>query len=261
MSLNFFRNPRAFREVEIGGRLLKARLQAEHVEGLKVEAEWKEQKSTGTSGATQTYQGMKPAGPHKLTFECVNLPHATAEAQEDDLIAVRDMMLPQPGLSGNAATSTATSTPASASSTAAPAAPTTAEGLLKQAQAALAALNNPTAATSTASAGATSSSSKAAASTGANPGPKPPTFSIRNGGVNDLGTTAISLKSYERKFTKGGTTLHIFELIPQKPVVAAGTGVAPAKSPDKPGGVPTGFIGPTPAEAAAAQSAVAGAGT
>jgi hypothetical protein len=260
MSLNFFRNPRAFREVEIGGRLLKARLQAEHVEGLKVEAEWKEQKSTGTSGATQTYQGMKPAGPHKLTFECVNLPHATAEAQEDDLIAVRDMMLPQPGLSGNAATSTATSTPASASSTPAPAAPTTAEGLLKQAQAALAALNNPPTPTATTpSAGATSSSSKAAASSGANPGPKPPTFSIRNGGVNDLGTTAVSLKSYERKFAKGGTTLHVFELIPQKPVVAAGTGVAPAKSPDKPGGTAaTGFGG---AEAAASASAAAGAGT
>jgi len=261
VALNFFRNPRAFREVEIGGRLLKARLQAEHVEGLKIEAEWKAQKSTDKSGATQTYQGMNPAGPHKLTFECVDQPHATAEEQEDDIMSVRDMMLPQPGLSGNAATSTATSTPASATSTAAPEAPTTAEGLLKQAQQQLAALNNPTTPGATASAGATSSSSKAAASSGANPGPKPPTFSIRNGGVNDLGTTAISLKSYERKFTKGGTTLHVFELIPQKPVVAAGTGVAPAKSPDKPGGVATGFIGPTPAEAAAAQSAAAGAGT
>jgi hypothetical protein len=193
---------------------------------------------------------MKPEGPHKLTFL------VTDADTEDDTIAVRDMMLPKPGLSGSAATTTATSAASSSSSTPAP--PTTAEGLLKQAQASLDALNNPPAAGVTAGAG--SSSSKAAASTGANPGPKPPTLSIRNAGINDLGTTAISLKSYEKKYGKTGETLHIFELIPQKPVIPAGTGVAPAKSPDKPSGAGEAAAS-SAAEAAASQSAAAGAGT
>lgn len=248
---NFFTNPRAYSEVEIGGRLLKVRLQHDGIEGAKVEAEWKEQKSTGTSGATQTYQGLKPAGPHKITLEAVNA------AEEEDCRQIYEMMLPKPGLGGAVA---ATTSSASSTATTTPAAPTTAEGLLKQAQASLAALNAATTATS-ASAGASSSSSKAAASTGANPGPKPPTLSIRNAAINAVGTTAVSLKSYEWKPTKTNSTQHIFELVPQKAVVPAGTGVAPAKSADTAAGVPTGFIGPTPAEAAAAKSAAAGAGT
>lgn len=256
---NFFLVPRAYSEVEIGGRKLLAILR--EIDGVKIEAEWKDDKSTGTSGATNKFQGMKSPGPYKLTVECVD---AAAEA---DTREVYEMMLPKPGLSGGAAAATTKDPTATKPTKENPAPAATAESLLADAQKQLAKLNAPPGAASAADAtGASSSTAKAAASTGANPGPKPPTLSIRNGFVNYYGTTAVSLKSFEGpKPTATNSTRYVLEVVAQKAVTPAGTGVAPAKSKDAvgTGGSATASGGGAAgsASAAAGTSAAAGAGT
>lgn len=262
---NFFTTPRAYNEVEIGGRMVLAILR--EVDGIKVEAEWTEQKSTGTSGATMTYKGMKPAGPHKLTFECADAPHATAAEMEADMRGHYEAMLPKPGLTGGAAAATTKDPNAPKPTKENPAPAATAEQLLADAQKQLAKLNAPPgAAAADAAGGAGSSTAKAAASTGANPGPKPPTLSVRNGFVNYHGTTAISLKSFEGpKPTATNSTRYVLEVVAQKAVTPAGTGVAPAKSKDAvgTGGAANASGGGAAGSAAAAAgtSAAAGAGT
>jgi hypothetical protein len=253
----FHTNPRYWATVVIGGHVILAVLR--EVDGMKLEGDWSEQKPTGTSGASFAWKGLKPAGPHKLTFETANYPGVTAKQCEDDMRVVHEMMLPQPSLgAAPTASTTPTATPATP---AAPATPTTAEGLLAQAQQALANLNNPaTQANPTAGTTGTSSSSSAA-KTDANPGPRPPTLSIDNGFVNYVGTTAISLKSFEVKPTKTNSLQFILELVPQKALKPAGTGLAPPKSPDQGQGLSPAQRAQAQAAAADALALSAGAGT
>jgi hypothetical protein len=239
---SFAANPRYWGTVKIGGRLILAPLR--EVDGMKLEGDWSEQKPTGTSGASFTWKGLKPAGPHKLTFETAYGPSVTPQDCEDDMRVVHEMMLPQPSIgSGSATQSTPTATPATPT---APPAPTTAEGLLQQAQQALKNLDNP-AKEKDPTAGTTGTSTAPKAD--ANPGPRPPTLSIENGFVNYVGTTAGSLKSFEVKVTKTNSLQFVIELVPQKALAPAGTGLAPAKSPDQ--------QGLTPAQRAATQQALA----
>ena len=74
---NFFLEPTAYSRVRIGGILVRSVLV--EVDGIKLEADWNEQRPTGQSGATWVFRGMKPPGPHKLTFE-VNYSWAEASA-------------------------------------------------------------------------------------------------------------------------------------------------------------------------------------
>lgn len=97
---SFFENPSAYNRVRIGGRLLLATLR--EIDGIKVEADWSEQKPTGKSGADWIFKGMKPTAKHKLTFECVNA------AEEADLRALFERMQPQPSFTAPAAPTTPT---------------------------------------------------------------------------------------------------------------------------------------------------------
>ncbi len=233
--------PTYWSTVVIGGHRVLCVLR--EVDGMKIEGTWDEQKPTGTSGASFNWKGLKPAGPHKLTFETARYPGVTPAQCEDDMRALHEMMLPSPNLS---AASTPKAAPTSADFTAelqrANAAVTqavaasranTAEGLMEQARQAYANLNDPAkAADPTAGTTGDSATPKKAE---ANPGPRPPTLSIENGFVNYVGTTAVSLKSFEVKPTKTNSLQFIIELVPQKALAKAGTGLAPAKSPDQPG--------------------------
>ena len=106
-----------------------------------------------------------------------------------------------------------------------------AEQLLAQAQASLAALNNPTAA----SASSSSSSSSTAATATPSPGPKPPTLSVKNGYLNYIGITAISRKSWDGpKATPTNSYRVILEVVSQKDPTPAAVGAAAPKSPDAP---------------------------
>lgn len=256
----FHTNAPAWNRVKIGGHLVLCVLR--EVDGIKLEGDWSEQKPTGSSGASWNWKGLKPAGPHKLTFETAYGPGGiTPEACERDMYIVLEMMLPAP--SGTAATATKATPTATPTSPTAPATPTTAEGLLQQAQQALKNLDNPAkAADPTAG---TTGSDGSAKKDAANPGPRPPTLSIENGFLNRMGTLAGSYKSFEIKPTKTNSLQFILEVVPQKPLVAAGTGLAPAKSPDVVGtGGSTNASGGSAggqAAAAEAQAVAAGSGT
>lgn len=248
-------NPRYYATVKIGGLLILAPLR--EVDGMKLEGDWSEQKPTGTSGASYAWKGLKPAGPHKYTFESAYGPGGLTPALcEANMRALHESMLPKPTLGtapDKSTASTATSTPA------APTPPTTAEGLLEQAQQALKNLDNPAKAADP-TAGTTGDSGKPK-SDAANPGPRPPTLSIENGFVNYVGTTAVSMKSFEVKATKTCSLQYVLEVVPQKALKQAGTGLAPAKSPDAAGGVAKQAGAGAAASAADAAALAAGAGT
>lgn len=241
----FHSNPRYWSTVIIGGRTVLAVLR--EVDGIKLEGDWQEQKPTGTSGASFNWKGLKPAGPHKLTFETARYLGVTPKDCEDDMRVHHEAMLPQPslGVSGASTKSTPTATPSNPTS---PPTPTTAEGLLQQAQQALRNLDNPAKEKNPTE--GTTGDSGTPKKDDANPGPRPPTLSISNGFVNYVGTTAVSLKSFEIKPTKTNSLQFIVELVPQKALKPAGTGLAPAKSPDQGQGL-------TPAQRAQAQAAAA----
>jgi len=233
-SPNPHRFPNPWNRVKIGGRLIKAILRA--VDGNKIEYDWHEQKPTGKSGATWVYKGAKPSGPFKLTFESVN------EEDFDDLGDLYEKFAPQPDLgSGTSASSKANAFTI---------------GQTKDANSAPA--GGGSASTFTVPDKTTAADAAKDAKGGSNPGPRPPTLSIENAHLTYLGVTAVSLKSWEGpKITETNSWQVIIEVIPQKPPVAAGTGVAPAKSPD------TFTIGQTkdqPSPSAGADTAAAQAG-
>jgi hypothetical protein len=242
-----FPNPRDqadyFRFVDIGGHRIKATLV--NIEGIKLEADWKEQRPTGNSGATNNFQGMKPPGPVKLTFRVgadvvggLNVEHY------DDLRALFEEMGPKAGANFGG-TGTTQGSPGSAaygkryvqvSSPSSAQVQTSTEDLLRQATQALAALQSGQSTTSAAAASTTSSSASASKTTTPNPGPKPPTLSIKNGWVNYVGITQVSLKSWEGPKPDGeGGVIVVLELATQKDPTPAAVGKAAPKSPDQSG--------------------------
>lgn len=223
---NYFLHPIAFNQVRIGGRLVKAILTK--VDGIKIEYDWSEQKPTGKSGAEWIFKGAKPAGPHKLTFLCANGPVFTAAECYDDLRALYERWAPVPTAPAPSTTPTG---PGSAYS-----GPNGAQG---------------NASTDTPGVSSFTGSKPDTTSNTTNPGPRPPTLTIENGFVNYHLTTAISLKGWDgpKPTATRGIEVEI-EVIPQKPPVPAGTGVAPPVSPgDK--FASTGGQGPPPQGGAA----------
>jgi hypothetical protein len=250
----FHTTPSYWGRVIIGGHPILAVLR--EVDGIKIEGDWSEQKPTGTSGASFLWKGLKPAGPHKLTFETANYPGVTARQCEDDMRVVYEMMQPVPTLGAPVSKGKPTATP---STPTAPEVPVTAEGLLEQAKQALANLDNP-AKQKDPTAGTTGESG-APKKEEANPGPRPPTLSMENGFVNYVGTTAVSMKTFEVKPTKNLSLQYVLEFVPQKALKPAGTGLAPAKSPDQGQGLSPAQRAQAQAAAADALALSAGAGT
>lgn len=243
----FSQHPLAYNQVRIGGRVVKAVLKA--VDGIKIEYDWSEQKPTGSSGATWVFKGAKPAGPHKLTFLCADGPKYTMAECESDMRDHLERFTPAPTVGSG--TGTNASSTANAYTI----------GTTKDADSAPASADD--GGTKTIPDKTTAADAKTGTKGGSNPGPRPPTLSIENAFVNYHGTTAISLKSWDGpKPTDTNAIEFEIEVIPQKPPVPAGTGVAPAKSGD------TFTIGATkdaPAGGGSAQAdkdaAAAGAGT
>lgn len=226
---NPWANPDFFRNVKVGGRLVKASLVA--IDGIKIEDEWNEQRSTGTSGATFVFRGTKPAGPSALTFEAVDV------AEFDDLRELYEMLAPKPGGGANSKGNTQGS-PGSAAygkgyvqakSTGATATAPSAEALLAQAQAALVAAQN----------GAVDPTVTATSSTPVSvlsPGPKPPTLSIENGYLNYIGITAISRKSWEGPRPTPTNSFQVtIGIVPQREPTKVSVGAASPKAKDNPG--------------------------
>lgn len=258
---NPWTNPDYWQRVKIGGRQIRANLVA--VGGNKIEDEWNEQRSTGSSGATYVFRGTKPPGPVKLTFEIAGDAVADLVAEFDDLREIWDLLAPKKGFGGNGTGATQGSPGSAAygkqymqaSSPTSPAVSTStsAEDLLTQAQAALAAVQS----------GASDPAVTATASTPVSvltPGPKPPTLSIENGYLNYIGINAISRKSWEGPTCTPTNSYQVsIEVVPQREPQKVAVGPAAPKSPDNPGqgSIPLGEIQGPAASAKDANTAFA----
>lgn len=231
---NYFRDPDAYNRVIIGGVRIKAPLV--EIDGIKIEAEWTAQKATGTSGPTWVFKGMNAAGPHDLTFECAWDGVTNPADQFDDLRALYERFGPVPTFTGGSATKESPYT----------------QGQTKNADAG---------GKIPASAGTPTDSSGFPKSTGTNPGPKPPTLTVECGWLAYVGTTAISLKAWDGPKATPTRSIRVkLTVIPQKPPVVAGTGVAaPARGDSFTlGGAPGGAGGGSgAADKAAAQAGAA----
>lgn len=196
---NFFLEPTAYSRVRIGGILVRSVLV--EVDGIKLEADWNEQRPTGQSGATWVFRGMKPPGPHKLTFEAVDA------ADFDDLRGLYERFAAKPtALGGQKTGNEYTIGQTKDANTAGTPMPETPGG------------------------SATTDASGFPKSQGTNPGPRPPTLSIENAFLQYLGVTAVSLKSWDGpKPTATRSVRVVLELVAQKPPTPAGTGVASTK--------------------------------
>jgi hypothetical protein len=190
------------------------------IDGLKLKREWKAQKSKETSENTYVWSGETTEQP-ELTLEAVD------RAGFAEILALLTAMAPVPGYTPSAAASSSSST---ATPTAqAVGAPTTAEGLLAQAQASLAAIDKPTSTGSSSSSGDTSSSSSST-TPAQNAGPRPPTLTIDNPILSLAGITAFACGDVTLPLPNDtlGWVMKV-KLVPQKPVTPAGVGtIAPA---------------------------------
>lgn len=260
---NPWTSPDFYQRVSIGGRPIKASLVA--IDGNAIEDEWDAQKPTGSSGATNVFKGTKPPGPVTLTFEAVS------PDEFDDLRDVYELLAPKPGSGANGQGATAGS-PGSAAygqgfmqdrSPASSAVTTSPEDLLRQAQAALAAVQSGANVAAQAAAAGTSSGATSKAAAAPNPGPKPPTLSITNGYLGYLGITAISRKSWKGP-TPTATNSYRVEIVvvSQREPVKAAVGAASPKTQDNPGQatIPLGEIQDPASSARAANAAMAQAG-
>lgn len=232
---NPFEDRELFGTVIIGGRPIKATLVA--IDGVEIEDEWKEQKPTGNTGATNVFMGTKAPAPVDLTFEMVDVP------DWNDLREVWDQLAPVPGSGGNGSGGSVGSPGSAAAgkqyvqakSPASSQVSTKPEDLLKTAQQALAAVNS--GANTAAATGAPTASGAAAAkpTPALNPGPKPPTLSIVNGWVNYIGITAISRKKWKGPYITATNSARVtITVIPQKAPTPAAVGASSPKTPDGP---------------------------
>jgi hypothetical protein len=227
-------SPDFFERVTIGGRPVLATLIA--IDGVEIEDEWAAQRPTGNSGATNVFKGTKPPGDVTLTFEAVTV------EDWDDLRAHWDNLAPVPG-SGTNGTGATTGSPGSAAygqSFTQGKSPTTStntakpEDLLKQVQAALAAVQSGANVTGAPAATSTTTTKSSAAST-PNPGPKPPTRSIVNGYLNYVGMVAISRKKWKGPYPSPTRGMRVdLTVVNQKEPVKAAVGAASPKAKDDP---------------------------
>jgi len=201
---NYFEDPEFYQRVKIGSVPILAALV--EIDGIKIEAEWAEQKPTGSSGATYVFRGMKPAGPHELTFECAYDGRTTPAAMFADLRDLYERFGPvaQP-LPGGA---TSKDSPFTVGQT----------------------KNADSGGAIPAGAGTPTDSSGFPKSTGQSVGPKPPTLSVENGFVNYHGTVACSLKSWDGPTVTPTRSIRVkIGIVPQKALQPAATGVVPTK--------------------------------
>lgn len=261
-------NPAYFQTVTVGGHLIKATLVA--INGQKLEADWKEQRPTGNSGATNNFQGMKPAGPVKLTFRIAADASGGLNVEHwDDLRQLFEELGPVPGANFGGSGTTQGSPGSAAygkryvqvSSPTSSKVSTSPEDLLKQATQALAAVQSGQSTATTTAASTTSSSASTSKTTTPNPGPKPPTKSISNGWINYVGITQVSLKVWDgpKPDGEGGAIVEI-EFATQKDPTPAAVGKAAPKSPDGSKQIAFGDIDGPAARAMLANKAAAQAG-
>lgn len=195
--LNIFDDPVPWNQVRVAGILVLALLT--EVNGVKIEDEWKKQKSKNSSGAAFAFGGTNPVGGEggfTLTFR------ATGREEFDQLYDIFDALKPVPGLGGGGTgtSSSSSSSPGSkwknGTPVGSPAKPTdaSAEDLLKQAQNALDSLGKPTPA---ASSDDPATAQKAATTPQPDPGPRPPTVPIELGWLAFVGVFAVARKSWE----------------------------------------------------------------
>lgn len=252
----FFDDPTPFNRVKIAGQLVLAT--AVKFNGLAIEAEWKMQKSKDASGSVFAFQGMKPVGGEagfSVTFRITN---RTEESQLENLWNALKPV-PVPGArASTSATSTSTPTTKNVGSPPSP----SAEEILADMKASLAALNNPkpadTASTEAATAGSSSSTPQPS------PGPRPPTVPIELGWLARLGVFAGAMGKWsyddldaENHPDRYDVTISFIANDPPKP---AGTG---AMSAAKATGASAGgaATASTPASTLKAKAAQGAAGT
>lgn len=264
---NPHRDPVPWNRVRIGGRLIKATLT--EFSGMKIVDGWKVDKSKSSSGGAAKFTGTKILEDIKLTFKCVGIGPSLAAAEEafDDLYDVYALLAPVPG-QGGGTTATATTGQTAAvgsASSSVTAGNAAAAQAAAQAKASGATGSQQLDAAIAARSAAESSFTPAESSFGAgadkkaadpDPGPRPPTLPIEFAPCALLGVFAIARKSFEITYdNKDLSWSYILELIQDKPPTPAGAGVMAAPKPATAGGVPTGYIGPTAAEADAAKRA------
>lgn len=215
-SPNPYRDPRPWNRVALGGRLIKAILKS--WDGT-IKDDWKKQKSKNHNGASMSFGGTNPSEDLKMVWT------ATNEDAFDDLGDMWNLLAPVPvGTSAPAAATTTPQTTAVGSPPAA-AAPFDPFAALAAAQSALAKLDAPP---TTPSADASSSSS-AAATPADDPGPRPPTVTIRHAGLNFLGVFAVARKSWKGPYPAAGNTWEVeIEFVHDRPPSPAGAGTMTA---------------------------------
>jgi hypothetical protein len=220
---NPFRDVGPWNTLRLGGVLVKPLLV--EIDGVKTTDEWKDQKSKESSGKVWVFQGTTKDKP-KLTLE------APDEESFDDLLRLWEQLKPVPGLGGVSAPTTSTASAPTTAVGSPPAPPVTAESLLAQAQAKLAALNNPSAASSTTGSSSSTAGAGAAAAATSNPGPRPPTVSVQNAILAFHGIFAVARGEWDGpKPTPTRSWKVVLTVIPQEPPTPAGTGaMAPVAS-------------------------------
>jgi hypothetical protein len=206
---NPFRDPAPWNTVRIGGRLIKATLTK--INGIKLEDEWKVQKSKETSGSVAVFNGTKILEAIELTFEAVG------EEDFDDLGDLWNLLAPKPGTGGTVGTPAPTGGNQFSGGVVTP-----------KGNAA-----SPSASTTAGTVDTSGGAAKSSSSSTPNPGPRPPTLIIENAILTYLGVTAIARKAWEGpKCTATNSWEVVLTLIQNKPPVPAGVG---AQAPPKPG--------------------------
>jgi hypothetical protein len=235
---NIFDDPVPWNQVRVAGLLILAL--AVKFNGFKVEDTWKKQKSKEANGAIFSFGGTDPVGGESgfsVTFR------VTSREEFQQLYDIYDAIKPLPVAGGAAAATNATPAATKAVGSPAKQPDASAQDLLKQAQAALEKLNNPTpAATSTDPAAAASSATAKEPS----PGPRPPTVPIELGWLAFLGVFAVARKSWEFSTIEQDKIEVTIGFVQDKPPTPAGAGaMGPAKAPGAEFGA---TAAPTPAQ-------------
>lgn len=219
---NIFDDPVPWNQVRIAGILVSALAVA--FDGIKIEHQWKKQKSKDSSGAVFSFNGSDPVGGESgfsITFRCVN---------RDDFAQMYDLyeaLKPVPvhggGSSGSKVDQKALDDLLAIAKTPVPigSPPFDAEKSLASMQAALASLNSPSPAASSVDAAADQT---AATTPQPSPGPRPPTVPIELGWLAFLGVFAVALKSWSWSRIEQDVIEVTIAFVQDKPPTPAGTG-------------------------------------
>lgn len=208
-SPNPYRDPRPWYTVVLGGRTIKAPLTKYN--GLKIEDEWKADKSKNTSGHTPKFGGTKGIENIVLTFRA-------CDADDfDDIGDLYNLMAPVPGSQFTSAPTTTTTTGAISGVGAVGATPTSGTVDPNTGKA------DPD--------NAFGAASTATATPEPNPGPRPPTLPIQNAVCAFHGVFAVARKSFELVYLDADNSwechLGLIQDEPPRPI-AAGAMQSPA---------------------------------